>query len=116
MGQLRIYMHASGEGAMHRSGFSWGAAIAFPVWALTKRLYKTAAVWSGCFVALSLLIPRLLSGIQDEAHRVLAVLSCLMSYWLAGGLIAGRWHRHVLERRRFFVCGDETPLSRDRTP
>lgn len=101
---------------MHRSGFSWGAALAFPVWALTKRLYTTAVVWCGGLVALSLLIPRLLAGIQDEAQRVPAVLACLMSYWLAGGFVAGRWHRHVLERRGFFVCGDDTPPPGDRTP
>jgi hypothetical protein len=107
VGQLRIYMHPSGEGAMHRSGFSWTAALAFPFWALTKRLYKTTVAWFGCLLVVGLLPPRILFRVQDDRVRGLAMLACMAAYWLLCGFFAGRWHRHVLERRGFFVSAEE---------
>jgi hypothetical protein len=107
MAQLRIFMHRSGAAAMHSSGFSWSAAIAFPLWALTRRLYATAVTWCGCLVLLSLLVPRFFAGIEDEGRRIPAVFACLICYWLAPGFVAGWWHRRMLVRKGFFVSADE---------
>jgi len=74
MSRLRIYMRASGDSALHRSGFSWTAAFVFPLWALTRRLYKTAAVSCVVVFALSQLIPPLFSLIHDPVVQGVATL------------------------------------------
>lgn len=109
-------MHPSGDGAMHHSGFSWTAATAFPLWALARRLYKTAVIWCGCLLVMSLLLPRLLGVIHSQTLRALAACAYIAGYWLAAGLLAGWWHRIVLERRGYFVAAAETPESLDAKP
>jgi hypothetical protein len=107
MSRLRIYMHASGDSALHRSGFSWTAAFLFPLWALTRRLYKTAAVSCVVIFALTQLIPPLFSLIRDPVVQGVAALVYMLGYWTAPGFLASRWHRHVLERAGYVVTADE---------
>src|SRR6476659_9265486 len=111
MGHVRIYMHPSGDAAMHHSGFSWTAVIAFPLWALARGLYKTAVIWCGCLLVMSLVLPRLLGVIHGEALRALAACAYIAGYWLAAGFVAGWWHRIVLERRGYFVVAEEMAQS-----
>jgi hypothetical protein len=104
-------MHPSGDSQLLPSGFSWVAAFAFPLWALTRRLYKTALVWFVALTAVSQLAPRLAALIDDPRLRAIAILAYTVTYWTTAGFLARVWHRHVLERDGYFVsAADATDL------
>jgi Protein of unknown function (DUF2628) len=107
MAHLRIYMHASGDCVLHRSGFSWLAAVALPLWALSKRLYRTALIALVVSVASSQLVSRLLAQIETGAVSGWVAPAYMLAYWMVPGFLATRWHRHVLERSGYFVSADE---------
>lgn len=96
-------MHPSGDSELLPSGFSWVAAFAFPLWAFTRRLYKTALVWVVVMTALSQLAPRLTASIKDPRLQVIAIMASTITYWATQGFLARVWHRHVLERNGYFV-------------
>jgi hypothetical protein len=107
MPELRIYMHTSGDCVLHRSGFSWLAAFALPLWALSKRLYRTALVAFVVVLVVTQLVPRLLAEIQSETVRDSVAFVYGLLYWLVPGFAASRWHRRVLERNGYYVCASE---------
>ena len=107
MAQLRIYMHESGDCVLHRSGFSWLAAIALPIWAFSKGLYRTALVALVVVIAASQLVPPMVDRIESETASGLVALGYVLAYWLVPGFYATRWHRRVLERTGYFVGADE---------
>jgi hypothetical protein len=111
MAQLRVYMHPSGDSVLYRTGFSWGAAFAFPLWALTRRLYKTAAVSALGILGVSQLGPVLLARLPAPGLRALLSSGYILAYWVAAGFLARRWHRHVLERAGYFVSAVEPDAS-----
>jgi len=100
-------MHPAGDGVLHRSGFSWTAAIAFPLWALTHRLYKTALVSSVGILIVSQLGPFLFGRIDNATLRALVAIGYLLGYAVTAVFLAGRWHRHVLERSGYFLSAAE---------
>lgn len=114
MAQLRIYMHASGDCVLHQSGFSWLAAFALPFWALSKRLYRTALVTFVVMLAASQVVPPLLARVESEPASTLLALAYTLAYWMVPGFLATRWHRHVLERRGYFVTAREATRARPR--
>ena len=107
MGPLRIYMHSSGDCVLHRGGFSWIAAVALPVWALTRRLYRTAAMTFLLVLIVNMVMPRLFALVPGAALRGFLAVAYLFAYWLVPGLTANRWHRRVLERRGYFVMATD---------
>jgi|SRR5688572_15672358 len=111
MGQLRIYMHDSGDCVLHRSGFSWLAAFALPVWAFSKRLYRTALLTLVVSVAASQLTPLLIDRMESDTVSGLLALAYVLVYWMVPGFYATRWHRRVLERSGYFVSADEHTSS-----
>ena len=100
---MRIYMHPSGDSELLASGFSWVAAFAFPLWALTRRLYKTALLWLVAVIAVSQMAPRLAAVIGDPRLRAIVIVTYAITYWATAGFLARAWHRHVLERNGYFV-------------
>ena len=96
-------MHPSGDSELLPSGFSWVAAFVFPLWAFTRRLYKTALVWFVVITAVSQLAPRLTAAIRDPRVRVIAIVAYTITYWATAGFLARVWHRQVLERNGYFV-------------
>lgn len=112
MAQLRIYMHASGDCVLHRSGFSWLAALVLPIWALSKRMYRTALIAFVVSLASSQLVARLLPLIESETVSGWFALLYVCVYWMVPGFLATRWHRHVLERSGYFVTADEETAAR----
>ena len=111
MAQLRIYMHDSGDCVLHRSGFSWLAACALPIWAFSKRLYRTALFTLIVSVAASQLTPLLIDRMESETISGLLALAYGLVYWMVPGFYATRWHRRVLERSGYFVTADEETSS-----
>ena len=114
MAQLRIYLHPSGDCVLHRSGFSWLAAFALPLWALSKRLYRTALVAFVVVLVVIQLVPRLLARIEPESLRDSVALVYTLLYWIVPGFSATRWHRRVLERSGYVVCASEVPGDQGR--
>jgi hypothetical protein len=107
MKQLRIYMHPSGDSALHRSGFSWTAAFVFPVWAVTRRLYKTALAFSALIFAASQILPVLFATFGSAVVQGFGAAVYVVCYWMLSGSLASRWHRHVLERGGYVLTARE---------
>jgi hypothetical protein len=112
MARLRIYMHESGDCVLHRSGFSWLAAFVLPIWALSKRLYRTALIAFVVSVASSQLVARMLPLIESDMVSEWFALAYACVYWMVPGFLATRWHRYVLERSGYVVTADEQTAAR----
>jgi hypothetical protein len=107
--KLAIYMNEAGESVMHRTGFSWMAAIVPPIWAFQHRLYKTcvAAFVVGVFVThTSALIP---NGGPWIGLRIGWVLFQVLGVGFGSNL----YHRVVLERSGYFMTSAEPGRLKD---
>lgn len=103
MGQLAIYMNDAGESALHRTGFSWVAAIAPPIWAFQHRLYKTfiAALAVGVFMThANALMP-------NTAPWTGFRIGWILLQVLGAGFGANLYHRIVLEYSGYFMTSAE---------
>lgn len=109
MSQLSIYIRPSGESVLHRTGFSWLAVLAWPLWALHRRLW-----W---VLLLSLPLTFALHSVVNEAIELVpgeTAQGALALLWLAGwSLAAGRWantlHQRLLERAGYLMTATELP-------
>ena len=109
MAKMAIYMNEAGESVMHRTGFSWMAAIFPPIWAFQHRLYKTcvAAIVVGAFVThASALMP---NGGPWDGLRI----GWLLFQVLSAGFGANLYHRVVLERSGYFMTSAEPGRLKD---
>jgi hypothetical protein len=95
---LAIYMNDAGKSVVHRTGFSWVAAILLPVWALQHRLYKTCVAT----IVINLLSPYA-EAFMAPRFRIGLDLFVI----LGAGIIANTYHRIVLERSGFFMASAE---------
>jgi len=106
-----IYRNSRNEFLLHRAGFSWLAVFLSPVWALSRRLYKTSLLlavlgpicWSG--------LEKALSHAGSPLARSLLSLLFLVAWGLLAGHYANRWHRYVLEREGCALTASEMPES-----
>ena len=109
MSALSLYMNPAGKVVVHRTGFSWLAALALPLWALHRRLYLV-------FIVLLPLTALLHNAVAWVMHRVagemagawIAVL-WLVAWSVLAGRVANRGHRWWLTRRGFFMTATELP-------
>jgi hypothetical protein len=95
---LAIYMDEAGKSVVHRTGFSWTAAIFLPVWALQHRLYKTCVAT----VAINALLPYAEAPMPRGFRIGLGMFQIL-----GAGVIANTYHRILLERSGFFMASAE---------
>jgi Protein of unknown function (DUF2628) len=101
MAKLAIYMNDAGKSVLHRTGFSWVAAIIPPIWALQHRLYKTCVV---TFV---------FNGLTHQTFALMpngarwAELGWAVFLGLVTGFGANLYHRVVLERSGYFITSAE---------
>ncbi len=108
---LSLYVDDSGRSALHRGGFSWLAAIALPLWALHRRLWRTLLAVSLLLPLLHALLSRLIETVPDQATQGLLALAWLLAWSLACGAVANRWHRHCLERAGYRMIATELPRT-----
>ncbi|MEQ1684534.1 MAG: hypothetical protein ABL916_12860 [Burkholderiaceae bacterium] len=109
MSQLSIYIRPSGDSVLHRTGFSWLAMLAWPLWALHRRLW-----W---VLLLSLPLTFGLHTVVNEAIELVpgeTAQGALALVWLTGwSLAAGRWanslHKRLLERAGYLMTATELP-------
>ena len=103
MAKLAIYMNETGDSVVHHAGFSWLAALALPVWALRRRLYKSAAVTFVINLFAGEAATRWVALIPDETLRTGIQLGYYPLLWLVFGFSANIFHRIVLERAGYFM-------------
>jgi len=103
MAKLAIYMNEAGDSVLHRTGFSWMAAIFPPIWAFQHRLYKTcvAAFVVGVFVThAGALMP-------NGAPWIGLQIGWVLFQVLGAGFGAHLYHRVALERSGYFMTSAE---------
>jgi hypothetical protein len=107
---LSLFMNPAGRVVVHRTGFSWLAVLALPLWALHRRLYLA-------FVALLPLTLMLHNGVadaimwatQDDMLVALLALGWLVAWSVLAGRYANVVHRRWLQRRGYAMTATELP-------
>jgi hypothetical protein len=107
MATLSLHVDDAGRTALLRRGWSWLAALALPLWALHRQLWKS-------FVPLCLTLFVLHSGVAlaidavaDETVSGLVALGWLLGWSIACGLFANRGHAWALRRSGYRVIAAE---------
>lgn len=98
MAKLAIYMNEAGQSVVHRTGFSWVAAIVLPIWALQHRLYKT------CVATL------VINALLPQAYALMPMvfqIGLALFQVLGAGFGANLYHRIVLEHSGYFMTSAE---------
>jgi hypothetical protein len=103
MAKLAIYMNEAGDSVLHRTGFSWMAAIIPPVWALQHRLYKTCPATTAINILLSQMIALMPNGAPQTGVR----MGWFLFQVLGAGFGANLYHRIVLEHSGYFMTSAE---------
>ena len=107
MERLAIYMNEAGDSVVHHVGFSWLAALAVPVWALQRRLYKSAAATAAISLLAEETVVPWTEQIPGTVLRTGVQLGYLLSWWLLFGFGANVFHRIVLEHSGYFMTSAE---------
>lgn len=106
---LSLYIDAQGRSVLLRSGFSWLAWLALPLWALHRRLWLAALVAMpltyGFWSAVNALAARLPG---DTAPGLAVIAICFVESWALGRL-ANRAHRAWLTHRGYVMTATELP-------
>lgn len=107
MSALSLYIDARGASVVHRTGFSWLAALAWPLWALHRRLWWVLLASVPLTAGLHTAVNRAIELAPGESAQGLLAL-----IWLIGwSFVAGRWanalHRHLLERAGYRMTATE---------
>ncbi|EHR70066.1 Protein of unknown function (DUF2628) [Burkholderiales bacterium JOSHI_001] len=111
---LSLFIDARGRSVLHRSGFSWLAFIALPLWALHRRLWwllifslpLLVGLHSGANMLMDLLAP---ASVQGEV----ALSWVLFESWFMGAM-ANRAHWAWLRWRGYQLTATE--LAPERMP
>lgn len=109
MSRLSLYINPRGASTLHRSGFSWLAAVAWPLWALHRRLWWVLLASFPLTLSLHSFANWAIGLVPGETAQGLLALG-----WLIGGsLLSGRWantlHRTLLERAGYRMTATELP-------
>ena len=94
-------MNEAGDCVVHRTGFSWVAAIVPVIWALQHRLYKTCAAT----LVIQLLENQTTALMPNGAPWV--QIGVFLFQALGAGFGANLYYRVVLERSGYFMTSAE---------
>lgn len=107
MARLSLHVDDAGRTALLRGGWSWLAALALPLWALHRQLWKTALPLTLAVLLLHGLVGLAIDAAGDDAVVGLLALAWL-SAWSAGcGAAANRAHAWLLRRAGYRVVAVE---------
>jgi hypothetical protein len=103
MAKLAIYMNEAGDSLLHRTGFSWVAAIFPPIWALQHRPYKT------CFAtfAVGIFVSHASTLMPNGAPWIGLKIAWILFQVFGAGFGANPYHRIVLKRSGYFMTSAE---------
>lgn len=107
MSTLSIFVNSQGRTALHRSGWSWLAALSLPLWALRRNLWRTLAA---LLIALPLLLAALdvaIKTIPGERTQGWLALAGIVGWSIACGALANRWHLRCLHRAGYQMIATE---------
>jgi hypothetical protein len=106
MAKLAIYMNEAGNSVLHRTGFSWVAAMFPPLWALQHRLYKTCVATLVIYILLILMIGPVPKDLSPAGPWI-AWIPWFLIQVLGVGFGANPYHRLLLERSGYFMTSAE---------
>ena len=112
MAKLSLYIDPRGVSVLHRSGFSWLAAFALPLWALHRRLWRTFLASLPLTAALNALANAAIEWLPGETAQGAAALAWLVGWSWAAGRYSNQWHRYVLERAGYRMTATELSLPK----
>jgi hypothetical protein len=107
MSTLSIFANDQGRTALHRSGWSWLAALSLPLWALRRNLWRTLAA---LLIALPLLLVALdvvIKTIAAERTQGWLALASVVAWSIACAALANRWHLRCLRRAGYRLIATE---------
>lgn len=106
---LSLYIDGRGHSVLLRSGFSWLAFLALPLWALHRRLWWVALLAAGLTYGFWWAVNAAAGWLGGDTAPGLAVIgtwaleSCLL------GRYANRAHQAWLTRRGYVMTATELP-------
>jgi hypothetical protein len=107
---LSLFMNPAGRVAVHRTGFSWLAALALPLWALHRRLVLAFIALLPLTLVLHNAVANVILWItQDDLLASALALAWLAAWSLLAGRYANAAHRRWLERRGYAMTATELP-------
>jgi hypothetical protein len=109
MNALSVYIEPSGASVLHRSGFSWLAALAWPLWALHRRLWWVLLASLPLTFALHTVVNWAIGLVPGDTAQGVLALAWLIGWSLAAGRWANALHRHLLERAGYRMTATELP-------
>ncbi|MEO8059160.1 MAG: hypothetical protein ABI671_12600 [Burkholderiales bacterium] len=109
MSAMSLYINPRGASVVHRTGFSWLAALAWPLWALHRRLWWVLLASLPLTFGLHTAVNQAIEFVPGETAQGVLALA-----WLIGwSFVAGRWanalHQSLLERAGYRMTATELP-------
>lgn len=106
---LSLYINPRGASVLHRSGFSWLAALAWPLWALHRRLWWVLLVSLPLTLALHTFVNRAIELVPGEMPQGALALAWVIGWSFVSGRWANRLHQGLLERAGYRMTATELP-------
>jgi len=107
-----IYADRSGCLAMHRSGFSWIAALYPPLWAVPRRLWLACLGWLAISLSAKALLLALLFHLALTGRDIFGIYlgAILIECWVLGRF-ANSFHRWWLQRHGYVLIAATPPAQ-----
>ncbi len=105
--RLSVYINPRGESVLHRTGFSWLAMLAWPLWALHRRLWWVLLASLPLTFVAHTLANGAIGLVPGETAQGSLALAWLIGWSVAAGRVANRLHRHLLERAGYRMTATE---------
>jgi hypothetical protein len=106
---LSLYINPRGASVLHRSGFSWLATLAWPLWALHRRLWWVLLASFPLTLSAHGVANWAIGLVPGETPQGLLALAWLIGWSLAAGRWANGLHRRLLERAGYRMTATELP-------
>lgn len=116
MACLSLYIDPSGRASLHRTGFSWAAALALPLFALHRRQWRTLVAATLATPLVHALANAAIETVPGDTAQGLLALAWLLGWSAACGAVANAWHRRSLERAGFRRVATEQHPAAPSTP
>jgi hypothetical protein len=111
MSRLSLYINPRGASVLHRTGFSWLAVLAWPLWALHRRLWWVLLLSFPLATAAHAIANLVIGWVPGEDAQGMLALVWLIGWSLAAGRWANALHRRLLERAGYRMTATELPAT-----
>ena len=111
---LSLYINPRGASVLHRSGFSWLAALAWPLWALHRRLWWVLLLSFPLTTAVHAVANLAIGLVPGETTQGALALAWLIGWSFVSGRWANALHQRLLERAGYRMTATELAASEPR--